>query len=98
MSNYYREVKGFTEELKEGYKLSDFEALQIAVKMQHNRIVASSFLVGTPDSSTASPVALEAMAMALGMSRNINAPTIPDAIIQGFSDLGETIAEAIKEK
>ena len=50
-------------ELKEMYTLSDYEALDIAIKIETKDIIKKAFVVNDNDKF---PVALEAIAMALG--------------------------------
>ena len=65
MEKLTKELKEITEELDEFVVLNDFEALQIAVKIQQNRILAEAFMVGGGGNY---PVALEAIAMGLGVT------------------------------
>lgn len=60
-------------------ELTFFEALTIAVKMQHNRVLSDAFMLGNT-----TPSALEAIAMELGASRD--GSSIKDAIYSLSSD------------
>lgn len=65
----YKNIETYVEELKYSYKkLTDFEALSIAVRMQRNDILASAFVVSQADRH---PTALEKIAMQLGATPNI---------------------------
>jgi hypothetical protein len=93
MTSVYSHVK----DLKEAYKkLTDFEALQIAVGMQYNDLFASANCVGGDGSY---PSNLEAIAMSFGAaSKGQHWHTIPEAISGlGITDALESIAEAIKD-
>ena len=62
-----REVSGIANEVMEaGWAVTSFEALQLAVKIQHNRILSEALMLG----SDKYPGALEAIAMALGVENN----------------------------
>lgn len=56
------DVKTLAKELKSEYKLSDFEALTIALKAEQNGLLKSAFVVSPLDDK---PTALEAIANAL---------------------------------
>lgn len=74
MSRLVNEVVETANELLENKKiLSSFEALQIAVKIQHNRVLEEAFMLNRN-----SPSALEAIAMELGAS--IDGSSIKDAL------------------
>lgn len=51
-----KKIKDLVSSLKESYKLSDFEALTIALKIEQNEILSRSFVLS--DSNSA-PTALE---------------------------------------
>jgi hypothetical protein len=69
MSNFVKEVNEFAKEiLEENTKLSSFEALQIAVKIQQNKILSQVFMLSMSDKEY--PSALEAIAIALGYNQN----------------------------
>lgn len=55
------EVCEIADELIKNKKISEFEALQIAVKIQHNRVLSDAFMLDTGE-----PSALEMIAMQLG--------------------------------
>jgi hypothetical protein len=76
MTTLQREVNDLTNDLffTSGHNLTAFEAMQIAVKIQHNRILEDAFMTGRHNS----PGALEAIAMELGA--NISGTTIKDAL------------------
>jgi hypothetical protein len=74
MSNLVREVSDLaTEVLNTPWNLTPFEALQIAVKIQNNRVLSDAFMLGLN-----APSALEAIAMELGASKD--GVTIKDAL------------------
>lgn len=52
--------------LKENFKLSDYEALKIAIESQRNDIFYRAFLLSNDDLKA--PTALEGIAIALGMT------------------------------
>jgi len=63
MSELVKEVSDLANQLiSEDDSITFFEALQIAVKIQHNRVFQDAFLVGGHEE----PSALEAIAMELG--------------------------------
>lgn len=69
-----REVSDITNEILEAeWNISDFEALQIAVKIQHNKILSAAFVLNHNG-----PGALEAIAMELGACKD--GTTIKDAL------------------
>ena len=66
MQNLTRELSNLTNELFEaGWNLSVFEAMQIAIKMQHNRILSEAYVLGH-----SGPGALEKIAMELNELNN----------------------------
>lgn len=70
------EIKETVEMLKEEYNIETLEALKIAVKMQHNRVLSDAFMVDADDSSF-----LEAIAMQFGYRRTALTPsTLVDAL------------------
>jgi len=74
MSKLVREVSDLTNEVLEAqWAVTPFEALQIAVKIQHNRVLEDAFMLGL-----SAPSALEAIAMELGASKNNS--SIKDAL------------------
>lgn len=65
MKKLEKEVVKTAEDLLErNLNITTFEALQIAVKIQHNRVLEDAYLVGY----TNQPTALEAIAMSLGFN------------------------------
>lgn len=60
------EVKELAKELKETYKLTDYEALSLALKAEQNSLFKRAFVVTSSDSV---PTALEAIAIALKYQR-----------------------------
>ena len=80
MKNLVKEITSLAHEIIDNdWQLSDFEVLQIASKVQHNRIIAEAFMVGIDGV----PGALEAIAMELGANRD--GLTIKEAI-QNIAD------------
>ena len=74
MATLVREVSDLANEiLEEQWAITPFEALQIAVQIQHNRILRYAFMVDMEG-----PSALEAIAMELGASKD--GSTIKDAL------------------
>ena len=64
MTKLVREVSDLANEvIEEQWGVTPFEALQIAVKIQHNRVLEEAFMVGLPV-----PSAFEAIGMQLGAS------------------------------
>ena len=61
-----KEVKGLAKELQEDFKLSDFEALTLALKAEENNFFRRAFVISASDDY---PTALEAIANALGYKR-----------------------------
>lgn len=57
------DVKELTKNLKEDYKLTDFEALTLALKAEQNELLKRAFVVSSNGSH---PNGLEAIAIALG--------------------------------
>ncbi|NJK93998.1 MAG: hypothetical protein HC905_02885 [Bacteroidales bacterium] len=79
-----KEISELADELKEKYpKMTEFEALQIASKVQYNRILSDALFPHTN-----APGTFEAIAIQMGYSHKLNAGTIPDALNE--------IAESIK--
>ena len=73
MSKLVREVSDLANEVLEAqWAVTPFEALQIAVKIQHNRVLEDAFMIGRT-----CPSALEAIAMELGASKG---SSIKDAL------------------
>ena len=84
MPNLEREVKETAQYLRADHKsLTEFEALSLAVKIQHNRVLEDAFLVGRSE-----PSALEAIAMELGAAKE--GSSIKDAIF--------SIADALNDQ
>lgn len=83
--------------LKQEWNLSDFEALQIAVKIQQNQVLADAF--GVSDSNK-HPTFLEAISIALGYSREFGGAqcTTSAAIEYGMDKLCETLTELKKQE
>jgi len=80
-----KEISEFTSEILEKYpKMKEFEALQIAAKVQHNRILSDA-LVPNKDA----PGVLEAIATQMGFSSKLNAGSIPDAL----NEIAESISK-----
>ncbi len=74
MSKLVREVTDLANEVLEmKFAITPIEALQIAVKIQQNRIFEDAFMLGL-----SAPSALESIAMELGASRD--GSSIKDAI------------------
>lgn len=73
MENLQREVNTLTNEILSEWNFTEFEAMQIAVKLQHNKILHEAFVLGH-----SGPGALEAIAMELGACEN--GTTIKDAL------------------
>jgi len=74
MSKLVREVSDLANKvIEEQWEVTPFEALQIAVKIQHNRVLEDAFMLGLDV-----PSALEAIAMELGASED--GSSIKDAI------------------
>lgn len=74
MSKLVREVSNLANDLlAEKWDISPFQALQIAVKIQHNRVLEDAYLVGMN-----CPSALEAIAMELGAAKD--GSSIKDAL------------------
>lgn len=66
MSKFVNEVSEIANEIIERkFKVSDFEALQIAAKIQQNRLFSEAYLLGHGE-----PSALEQIAMELGASKD----------------------------
>ncbi len=74
MSKLVREVSDLANEVLDAqWVVTPFEALQIAVKIQHNRVLEDAFMLGL-----STPSALEAIAMELGASKD--GTSIKDAL------------------
>ena len=58
-----RSVKDLAKELQEDFKLTDFEALSLALKAEQNDLFRRAFVITASDNY---PTALEAIANALG--------------------------------
>lgn len=58
-----KDAKKLANDLKEEFKLSDFEALSLALKAEQNELIKISFNISNSDSH---PTNLEAIAIALG--------------------------------
>jgi rRNA maturation endonuclease Nob1 len=74
---YYKVIE-YAEKLKERFSLTDFEALDIATKIEMNEEFSQAFL--TCDDRSV-PNALEAIGMALGYKKG-HFDTIPNTIAQ----------------
>ncbi len=61
------DVRKLAKEIKSEYKISDFEALDIALKAEQNQLIKSAFVISSSDSH---PTGLEAIAIALGYKLN----------------------------
>jgi hypothetical protein len=74
-----KEVKEIAKELCEHWSITDYEALNIAVKIQQNRLFKEAYVLGSQ-----SPGALEAIAIQLGIQGHTSIPnaisSISDAI------------------
>lgn len=74
MSKLVKEVSDLTNEVLEAqWDVTPFEALQIAVKIQHNRVLEDAFMLGM-----SCPSALEAIAIELGAAKD--GSSIKDAL------------------
>ena len=60
------DVRELAKDLKEDYKLTDYEALTLALKAEQNELLKLGFVISSSDSY---PTGLEAIANALGYSR-----------------------------
>ena len=60
------DVKALAKDLQENYKLTDYEALSLALKAEHNDLFIRAFVITASDNT---PTALEAIANALGYTR-----------------------------
>jgi hypothetical protein len=60
------DVRELAKDLKEDYKLTDYEALTLALRAEHNELLKLGFVISSSDSY---PTGLEAIANALGYSR-----------------------------
>jgi len=80
-------IHSFVKELRLDYpKLTDFEALQLAVQMQRNEIMKRAFVISSSDDY---PSALEKIAMhASDMAMNL----------RDINDFVEALVEVIKKK
>ncbi len=61
--NLSKDAKKLANDFKEEFKLSDFEALSLALKAEQNELIKISFNISNSDSH---PTNLEAIAIALG--------------------------------
>lgn len=76
MSKLVKEVSDIANELLEAqWNITPIDALNLAVKIQGNRVLSDAFMLGM-----SAPSALEAIAMELGASKD--GSTIKDAIEQ----------------
>lgn len=57
------DIKELAKELKDNYKLTDYESLDLALKAEHNDILKRAFVITSSDDV---PTALEAIASSLG--------------------------------
>ncbi|MCF8372996.1 MAG: hypothetical protein K9H64_15350 [Bacteroidales bacterium] len=76
-------------ELQKDFKLTDFEALQIACKMQYNSILTEALVI-----TGSGPGAIEAIAIELGASSQFNGNSIKESlseIANSISMLSENI-------
>jgi hypothetical protein len=87
-------ISSLVKELRLDYpKLTEFEALQLAVQMQRNEIMRRAFVVGSNDNY---PSALEAIAATLGFRIDDGgAPTMYD-LISGIDDSLEDMTGAVR--
>lgn len=60
------DVKELTADLKENYKLSDYEALSLSLKAEQNELLKLGFVISSSDNY---PSGLEAIANALGYKK-----------------------------
>lgn len=60
------DVKTLAKDLKETYKLTDFESLTLALKAEQNELFKLGFVISSSDSY---PSALEAIAISLGYKK-----------------------------
>ena len=70
------ELKDFMEMLNQ-YNLTDYERIDLALKIQQNRIIEEAFMV-KPESET--PGALEAIAIQLGANSIDSTESIPEVL------------------
>jgi hypothetical protein len=91
--NLINELESWKNQLKEDYTLSDFEALQIAAKLQQNRILSDVYML-----NETIPV-LEKTAILLG-AREENKDSKTKSVIESLSDIAEILQNFydIKEK
>ena len=61
--NLSSDVKDLAKELKSEYKISDFESLSLALKVEQNELIKKGFVISSTNSH---PTGLEAIVMALG--------------------------------
>ena len=86
-----KEISDFANELLDAqWNITPETALQLAVKIQQNRIIQDAFSVPTPGAIITYPPALEAIAMVLGYKDKAFSCTIQDALYD--------LTTAIKEK
>ena len=62
-TNVTSDIKDLVKDLQESYKLTDFEALTVALQAERNSILRKAFVITALDNT---PTALEAIANALG--------------------------------
>jgi len=61
-----RELKSLAKDLQEDFKLSDYEALNLALKIEQNELLRIAFVISSSDKY---PTGLESIAIALGYTR-----------------------------
>ncbi len=61
--NISRDVKKLATELKREFKISDYESLTLALKVEQNELIKKAFVISSTDSH---PTGLEAIAISLG--------------------------------
>jgi hypothetical protein len=64
--NISSDVKELAKELKEIYKLTDFESLTVALKAEQNELLKLGFVISSSDNH---PSGLEAIAIGLGYNK-----------------------------
>jgi hypothetical protein len=85
--NLVREVSDLANEVIEAqWALTPFEALQIAVKIQHNRVLQEAFRVENIEKA---PGAIEAIAITLGYTDGWDAPS---GISNAIHDIADELA------
>ena len=65
-TNVTNDIKELAKDLQESFKLTDFEALTLALQAEQNSLFKRAFVVTSSDNT---PTALEAIANALGHIR-----------------------------